>query len=71
MWLTYKVVDLLVNLSHNHKSVVVTGLVTNIAIIIAVVTAVPWIRNHHHKYVFNTRRLRSSLVKLICLSQSV
>jgi hypothetical protein len=53
MWLTYKVVDLLVNLSHNRKSVVVTGLVTNIAITIAVVTAVPWIRNHRHKYALN------------------
>jgi len=48
-WILYKVVGILKNRSVTQHSVMAMGLVTNIAIIISVVSAFPWVRNAHHK----------------------
>ncbi|KAG8967116.1 hypothetical protein FRC03_010671 [Tulasnella sp. 419] len=47
-WLIYRVVTLCMHAAINHKAVIATGIVTNVAIIISVISAFPWIRNTHH-----------------------
>ncbi|KAG8983120.1 hypothetical protein FRB90_006302 [Tulasnella sp. 427] len=47
-WLVYHVVWLCVHASKQHQAVIATGIVTNIAIIISVLSAFPWVRNNRH-----------------------
>ena len=51
----------------NPDLILVTGTTTNVAVIVGALSAIPWIRNNHHKYVLhiNTklqRRLTYSIV---------
>lgn len=43
-WLVYKVVDIIRYRSVQHSSVIATGIITNVAVIISVLSAFPWIR---------------------------
>ncbi|KAL2131629.1 hypothetical protein VTI74DRAFT_4783 [Chaetomium olivicolor] len=47
-WLGYKIVDIIKYRSVQHSSVIATGIITNVAVIISVVSAFPWIRNNYH-----------------------
>ncbi|KAK4141519.1 uncharacterized protein C8A04DRAFT_39027 [Dichotomopilus funicola] len=47
-WLVYKVVDIIRYRSVQHSSVIATGIITNVAVIISVLSAFPWIRNNYH-----------------------
>ncbi|KDQ13821.1 hypothetical protein BOTBODRAFT_133065 [Botryobasidium botryosum FD-172 SS1] len=47
-WLIYKVVEIIIHGKINHRAVIVTGVITNVAVIISVISAFPWIRNQHH-----------------------
>ncbi|KAF2739813.1 hypothetical protein EJ04DRAFT_606499 [Polyplosphaeria fusca] len=47
-WLIYKIVDIILNRAVQHKAVIASGIVTNIFIIISVLSAFPWVRNYHH-----------------------
>lgn len=47
-WLLYHVIWLCAHASVQHRAVIATGIVTNIAIIISVLSAFPWVRNNRH-----------------------
>jgi hypothetical protein len=51
VWLTFRMALILRDLVDNHGSVVVMGVLTNIALIVGIMSAFPWVRNNHHKYV--------------------
>jgi hypothetical protein len=52
MWLIYKVVDMFRHMDVQHDAIVVTGVVTNVAVILSALSAIPWVRNTHHKFVY-------------------
>ncbi|PVG02815.1 hypothetical protein CPB86DRAFT_544846 [Serendipita vermifera] len=47
-WLVFKVVDIVRNHATQHDAVLVTGIITNILVIISILSAFPWVRNTHH-----------------------
>ncbi|KAL8342015.1 hypothetical protein RB598_003772 [Gaeumannomyces tritici] len=47
-WLVFKTVDILIKIPIQHKSVIATGIVTNVFVIISILSAFPWVRNYHH-----------------------
>ncbi|KAL2151690.1 hypothetical protein VTH82DRAFT_6788 [Thermothelomyces myriococcoides] len=47
-WLIFKIVEIIKYRSVQHTSVIVAGIITNLAVIISVFSAFPWIRNNHH-----------------------
>ncbi|KAF2678910.1 hypothetical protein K458DRAFT_463101 [Lentithecium fluviatile CBS 122367] len=47
-WLVYKIVDIIRYRAVQHTAVIVSGIITNILIIISVLSAFPWVRNTYH-----------------------
>ncbi|KAJ4355466.1 uncharacterized protein N0V89_003482 [Didymosphaeria variabile] len=47
-WLIFKIVDIIRYRAVQHTAVLVSGIVTNIFIIISVLSAFPWVRNTYH-----------------------
>ncbi|KAE8447518.1 hypothetical protein EG329_010648 [Mollisiaceae sp. DMI_Dod_QoI] len=47
-WLVFKIVGIIRHHSVQHSSVIATGVITNVLIIVSVLSAFPWIRNYHH-----------------------
>ncbi|TVY80783.1 Adenylate-forming reductase [Lachnellula suecica] len=47
-WLVFKVVDIIRHRNIQPSAVIATGIVTNLMIIISVLSAYPWVRNYHH-----------------------
>ncbi|KAF2030896.1 hypothetical protein EK21DRAFT_111563 [Setomelanomma holmii] len=47
-WLIYKIVDIIRYRAVQHPAVIASGIVTNVFIIISVLSAFPWIRNTYH-----------------------
>ncbi|OAL44904.1 hypothetical protein IQ07DRAFT_520872 [Pyrenochaeta sp. DS3sAY3a] len=47
-WLVYKVVDIIRYRAIQSKAVIASGIVTNVFIIISVLSAFPWVRNTYH-----------------------
>ncbi|KAH8712251.1 hypothetical protein GQ44DRAFT_742499 [Phaeosphaeriaceae sp. PMI808] len=47
-WLVYKVVDIIRYRAVQHPAVIASGIITNVFIIISVLSAFPWIRNTYH-----------------------
>ncbi|KAL2144176.1 hypothetical protein VTI28DRAFT_9467 [Corynascus sepedonium] len=47
-WLVYKIVDIVKHRAVQHSSVIATGIITNVAVFISVMSAFPWIRNNYH-----------------------
>lgn len=43
-WLVYKIVDIIKYHSVHHPAVIVSGIITNVLIIISIVSAFPWVR---------------------------
>lgn len=43
-WLVYKIVDIVRHYAHQHYAVIATGVITNLLVIISVLSAFPWIR---------------------------
>lgn len=43
-WLVYKIVDIVRHRSVQHRTVIATGILTNVLVIISVLSAFPWIR---------------------------
>jgi hypothetical protein len=48
-WLILKVVNNFRHHKVNPDLILVIGTITNVAVIIAAMSAIPWIRNNHHK----------------------
>jgi hypothetical protein len=51
LWLLFKVVYNFRHLDVNHDAILIMGVITNVAVIISALSAFPWVRNTHHKYV--------------------
>ncbi|KAF2636249.1 hypothetical protein P280DRAFT_460074 [Massarina eburnea CBS 473.64] len=47
-WLVFKIVDIIRHRSVQHRAVIVSGIITNVFIIISVLSAFPWVRNTYH-----------------------
>ncbi|KAF1940656.1 hypothetical protein EJ02DRAFT_494380 [Clathrospora elynae] len=47
-WLIYKIVDIIRYRAVQHPAVIASGIVTNVFIIISVLSAFPWVRNTYH-----------------------
>ncbi|KAH8886134.1 hypothetical protein GQ53DRAFT_796966 [Thozetella sp. PMI_491] len=47
-WLVFKIVDIIRHQAIQHGAVIVTGVITNVLVIISVLSAFPWVRNNHH-----------------------
>ncbi|KAI9508486.1 hypothetical protein F5148DRAFT_1275717 [Russula earlei] len=47
-WLILKIVNNFRHHSVNHDSILIIGTITNIALIISALSAIPWVRNTHH-----------------------
>ncbi|KFA71459.1 hypothetical protein S40288_08015 [Stachybotrys chartarum IBT 40288] len=47
-WLVYKVVDIIQHRNVQHDSVVATGIITSILVMISILSAFPWVRNNYH-----------------------
>ncbi|KAK0622538.1 hypothetical protein B0T14DRAFT_580826 [Immersiella caudata] len=47
-WLVYKCVDILRHRSAQHNAIIASGIITNVLVIISVLSAFPWVRNYHH-----------------------
>lgn len=43
-WLVYKIVDIIRYHAVQHPAVIVSGIITNIFIIISIISAFPWVR---------------------------
>lgn len=43
-WLVFKIVDIIRLRAVQHRSVIVTGIITNVLVIISVLSAFPWVR---------------------------
>ncbi|KAF5357357.1 hypothetical protein D9758_005881 [Tetrapyrgos nigripes] len=50
IWLLFKVVRMFLTLEVEHDAVLILGVCTNVAVIISALSAIPWVRNTHHKY---------------------
>jgi len=48
LWLLLNVIDNFRNHSITHDSVLITGTLTSLAVIVSVLSAFPWVRNTHH-----------------------
>ncbi|AEO60343.1 hypothetical protein MYCTH_2068307 [Thermothelomyces thermophilus ATCC 42464] len=48
-WLVFKIVDIIKYRTVQHTSVIVTGIITNLAVIISVLSAFPWIRKYSNQ----------------------
>lgn len=73
MWLLYKVVLIFIDAAKYHPAILVFGLLTNIAIGISIASALPWIRNAHHKSVYfkESRWLRNLIASLVYLKDTI
>jgi len=49
MWLIFKAVIIFIDAAQYHPAILAFGLLTNVAIGISVISALPWIRDAHHK----------------------
>ncbi|RMZ74312.1 non-ribosomal peptide synthetase [Pyrenophora seminiperda CCB06] len=47
-WLVYKIVDIIKYRAVQHPAVIASGIITNVFIIISIVSAFPWVRNTYH-----------------------
>lgn len=47
-WLLFKVVDIVLHRAVQPDSVIATGIVTNVCVMISILSAFPWVRNNHH-----------------------
>lgn len=69
-WLIFKVTLIFIDHKNNHDAVLATGVVTNVLVAISIASALPWVRNTHHKYV-KFRSLIERWLILVQLSQRV
>lgn len=56
-WLLYKIVDILIHHAKQHPSVIATGIITNVLVVISILSAFPWVRNNHHNVFEGHHRL--------------
>ncbi|KEZ43969.1 hypothetical protein SAPIO_CDS4179 [Scedosporium apiospermum] len=47
-WLVFKIVDIVRHMSVQHITVVVAGIITNVLVLISILSAFPWVRNNYH-----------------------
>ncbi|EJD52904.1 hypothetical protein AURDEDRAFT_157458 [Auricularia subglabra TFB-10046 SS5] len=48
LWLVMKVADIFRHHQVNHDAILVMGVITNLAVLVSVLSAFPWVRNTHH-----------------------
>jgi len=48
IWLLFRVVNYFRNLDVTHDSILIMGVVTNVAVMVSALSAFPWVRNTHH-----------------------
>ena len=51
VWLIFRVTLIFIDHKDNHDAVLIMGVITNLAVSISILSAFPWVRNTHHKYV--------------------
>jgi hypothetical protein len=49
IWLVFRIVLIIVNYRHFPASIIAAGVVTSVAVFISIASAIPWVRNSHHK----------------------
>jgi hypothetical protein len=49
-WLVYKIVDIIRLHAVQHGAVIVTGVITNVLVIISVLSAFPWVRKSVYQF---------------------
>jgi isochorismate hydrolase len=49
VWLLFKVVWNFRHMRVSHDSILILGVVTNVAVMVSALSAFPWVRNNHHK----------------------
>lgn len=47
-WLVFKVILIFIDHRNNHDAVLVAGVLTNLAVTVSILSAIPWVRNTHH-----------------------
>ncbi|CAK7236088.1 hypothetical protein SCUCBS95973_009487 [Sporothrix curviconia] len=47
-WLLFKVVDIVLHRAVQPDAVIATGIITNVCVLISILSAFPWVRNNHH-----------------------
>ncbi|TDL23046.1 hypothetical protein BD410DRAFT_787876 [Rickenella mellea] len=47
-WLIFRVVLIFINHKNTHDAILITGVTTNLAVAVSIVSAFPWVRNTHH-----------------------
>ncbi|PKS08485.1 hypothetical protein jhhlp_004868 [Lomentospora prolificans] len=47
-WLVFKIVDIIRHQSVQHVTVIVAGVITNVLVLISILSAFPWVRNNYH-----------------------
>ena len=67
-WLMFKLVDIITQHGSSHPAVIGTGCVTAFALVVSIVSAIPWVRNNHHKCVH--RGAHFWFVLICCLAPS-
>lgn len=50
-WLIFRVTLIFIDHKDNHDAVLIMGVITNLAVAVSILSAFPWVRNTHHKYV--------------------
>ncbi|KAK0726567.1 hypothetical protein B0T21DRAFT_292872 [Apiosordaria backusii] len=56
-WLLFKIVDIIIHHAKQHPSVIATGIITNVLVVISILSAFPWVRNNHHNVFEGHHRL--------------
>ena len=49
VWLVFRMIVIFHDLKNNHPAVVTMGVFTTIALLVSMLSALPWMRNRHHE----------------------
>ncbi|EJD44886.1 hypothetical protein AURDEDRAFT_88007 [Auricularia subglabra TFB-10046 SS5] len=48
IWLLYKMIEMFIHNKLQHLAVILSGVITNLAVVLSIASAFPWVRNNHH-----------------------
>ncbi|KAF1843597.1 uncharacterized protein K460DRAFT_288688 [Cucurbitaria berberidis CBS 394.84] len=65
-WLVYKIVDIIRYRAVQHPAVIASGIITNVFIIVSVLSAFPWVRNTYHNVFEKHHRFIGWLGLAVC-----
>jgi hypothetical protein len=64
-WLIFRVVLIMIDHKNNHDAVLIMGVLTNLAVALSILSALPWVRNNHHN-VFERHHRFIGWIGLLC-----